>query len=166
MCVAVTVAGHALTFDGKSWSSPDALEPAKNVDLDRFLSVPALAAVSCGSTTFCTAVDPGGNVWTFDGTTWSAPASVDPLSASGGDADGLTAISCPTAQHCVAVDGQGDAITYDGNSWSSATSVDPILGLTDVSCASSDFCVALNDLGQGAAYDGQRWTSVADIDRR
>jgi hypothetical protein len=166
MCVAVTVAGHALTFDGKTWSNPVALESAQSVDLDRFLSVPALAAVSCGSTSFCAAVDPGGNVWTFDGTAWSAPDPVDPLGASGGDADGLTAISCPTALHCVAVDGRGDAITYDDGSWSSATSVDPILGLTDISCAESSFCVALNDLGQGAAYDGHVWTTVKDIDRR
>jgi hypothetical protein len=59
-CVAVTVAGRAVVFDGASWSSPVTLESAQEVGVDRVASLPALAAVSCPSTTMCVAVDPGG----------------------------------------------------------------------------------------------------------
>ena len=41
-CVAVTVGGRALIFDGKSWSTPSTLEPAKSVSSDRYLSHNAL----------------------------------------------------------------------------------------------------------------------------
>jgi hypothetical protein len=164
-CVALTVAGRALTFDGATWSSPTSLEPAKVVGLDRFLGLSALAAVSCGGPRTCVAVDPAGNAFTFDGSSWATPQSVDPLSAHDGDGDGLTAISCPTAVHCVAVDGRGDALTYDDGSWSAPASVDSTLGLTSISCAARDFCVSLNDLGQVSTYDGHRWTTPKAVER-
>ncbi len=165
LCVALTVAGRAFTFDGAAWSGPTSLEPAKVVELDRFLDLSSLAAVSCGGPSTCVAVDPAGNAFTLDGTSWSAPRSVDPLSARDGDGDGLTAISCVSAGHCVAVDGRGDALTYDNGSWSGPESVDTTLGLTGISCATRDFCVSLNDLGQAATYDGHRWSTPRGVDR-
>ena len=57
--------------------------------------------MSCPTTTFCAAVDADGNVYTYDGTTWSPPQVID----TGGD---LTSISCPSTTICVAVDSDGN----------------------------------------------------------
>ncbi len=164
-CMAVTVAGNATGFDGKDWSSPVALVPAKVVGLDRYLDHSALGAVSCATPAFCAAVDPGGDVLTFDSGSWSAPVAVDPQSATTGDGDGLTAISCPTASFCAAVDGRGAARTDHDGTWSGPASIEPSLGLTSVSCPTASFCVALDDLGRAATYDGQVWSAPQDIDR-
>ncbi len=164
-CVAVTVAGNALAYDGRTWSSPVALEPAKVVALDRYLDVAALAAVSCAGTGFCAAVDPGGHVLSFDSGAWSAPASVDPQAAAAGDGNGLTAISCPTASFCVAVDGRGAARTDHDGTWSGAVPIESSLGLTSVSCPTASFCMALDDLGRAATYDGHTWSAPVDVDR-
>ncbi len=161
-CAAVTVRGRALTYDGTRWSSPAALEPAAVVNFDRIRRVPALGAVSCAAPTFCAAVDPAGAVFTYDGSTWSAPRPVDPQAQS--DSNGMTSISCPTTRFCVAVDDSGHAFAYDGTTWSDASAVDPIVGLATVSCGDPTFCVALNDLGQAATFDGGSWTSPRDID--
>jgi hypothetical protein len=161
-CAAVTVQGRALTYDGTTWTSPTDLEPASVVNLDRVRSLPALGSVSCAAVTFCAAVDPAGEVFTFDGTTWSGPRSVDPQGQA--DSNGMTSISCPTTRFCVAVDDSGHAFTEDGNSWSGAVVVDPVVGLATVSCGAPTFCVALDDLGQATVFDGRSWTTPADID--
>ena len=161
-CAAVTVQGRALTYNGATWSSATALEPASVVNLDRIRSLPALVSVSCAGVTFCAAVDPAGDVFTYDGTSWSGAIVVDPPGPS--DGNGLTAISCSTARLCVAVDDSGRAFTSGGTSWSGAVVVDPILGLATVSCAAPTFCVALNDLGQATISDGKVWTTPTDFD--
>jgi hypothetical protein len=163
-CVAVTVGGRALIFDGKSWSTPSALEPAQSVSSDRYLSHSALAGVSCPGPGFCVAVDPTGNVVTLRGGSWSAPRPIDPLSAGAGDGDGLNAVSCVAVEHCVAVDGRGDALTDDNGVWSQVASVDATLGLTSISCGATDSCVALNDLGQAATSDGRSWSAPHAIE--
>ena len=122
------MAGNASHFDGKAWSGPVTLEPAKVVSLDRYLDLSALAAVSCTGSGFCAAVDPSGDVLSFDAGTWSAPVSVDPQAASAGNGTGLTAISCPTASFCVAVDGRGSARTDHDGTWSGAVSIEASSG--------------------------------------
>jgi hypothetical protein len=163
-CAAVTADGHALTYDGKTWSAPDLLEPAKLVGIDRFIGQPALASVSCPTPTFCAAVDPSGNVFTFDGTVWSAPRSVDAQGLTR-NAIGVTAVSCPTPQTCTAADELGKVVTSAGGAWSGAVSVDPTLGLAALSCPTPTSCVALNDIGQALTYDGHSWSPPQDIDR-
>jgi hypothetical protein len=163
-CAAVSADGYALTYDGKSWSTPVQLEPARLVGIDRYIGQPALAGVSCPTPTFCATVDPSGNVFTFDGTTWSAPRSVDPQAGTA-HATGVTAVSCPTSQTCVAADELGKVVTSAGGSWSGAVPVDPTLGLAALSCPSSTFCVALNDVGAAFTYDGHSWSPRQDIDR-
>jgi len=161
-CAAVTVGGRALTFDGTTWSSPVALEPAAVVNADRLRSVAPLGSVACSSPTSCAAVDASGNVYGFDGTTWSGPHAVDPVRLA--DSDGATALSCPAPGDCVVVDEQGNAVFDTRGTWSGPVVVDPTVGLATVSCGGPALCVALDDLGQAAVYDGHSWTAPKDID--
>jgi hypothetical protein len=69
--------------------------------------------VSCPASNFSAAVDGGGgNVVTFDGSTWSAPVKVDSEAAnsvSGPVRIFLMSVSCLSAMFCVAGDSIGDA---------------------------------------------------------
>ena len=163
-CAAVTTDGHVLTFDGTRWSQPDQLEPATLVGIDRYIGQPALTSVSCATPTSCATVDPSGNVFTFDGTSWSAPRSVDPQGV-GRDATGVTSVSCPASQTCVAADELGRVVTSTDGAWSDPATVDHTLGLAAVSCPRPTFCVALNDIGQALTYDGRSWSTPHDIER-
>ena len=76
--------------------------------------------VSCPSASFCIAVDDGGDAFTYDGSSWSAP---DGIFSSGG----LMSVSCPSVSFCVAVGDFGEggaALTYNGSSWSAPTVID------------------------------------------
>jgi hypothetical protein len=72
-----------------------------------------LSTVSCPSARFCAAVDGGGgNVITFDGSSWTAPVNVDSRAArsvSGPVLIFLMSVSCISAVFCVAGDSIGDA---------------------------------------------------------
>jgi hypothetical protein len=161
-CVAITDYGRALLFDGSKWSSPHALASRQVVGLDELVDLPTLTAISCSGPDFCTAVDPNGNAFTFDGASWSHAQPVDTRHSRHGS--GLSAISCPSPRSCVAVDDQGRALTLRNGSWGSAVPVDPSLGLISVSCSGAAFCVSLNDLGQASTYDGRTWSKPVDIE--
>ena len=119
----------------------------------------SLRSVSCPTATFCLAVDQSGNnALRWNGTSWSAPASIDP----GGDQVELNSVSCASPAFCVAVDSLGRAVQWNGQSW---TGPRPITGtgLTSVSCPSSTFCVAVSGGGDALAYNGTSW-SAAHVD--
>ena len=144
-CAAVDNNGDLLTFDGTTWSAPQAIDPSHD---NQFSS---LVSVSCPSANFCAAVDDNGNVVTFDGSTWGAPQAVDP----GGS---LVSVSCPSANFCAAVDDNGNVVTYDGSAWGAPQAVDPNgAGLYSVSCPSSNFCAAVDYNGNVVTYDGSAW---------
>ena len=88
------------------------------------------------------AVDSFGNALTFNGSSWSAPASIDPAE--------LFSVSCPSVSFCAAV-GENAAVTYNGSSWSSPVDIDPNT-LISVSCASSSFCAATDFKGNAVTY--------------
>ena len=93
-CVAVDWIGQALTFNGTTWSSPTTVVPQNEEELKD---------VSCASTKFCVASASSvhgtyfGDVFYFDGTSWSTAVSVD----TNGN---LVAISCPSISFCAAGD--------------------------------------------------------------
>lgn len=163
-CAATTIPGRSFTWNGASWSAAQDIVAPATVALDESRGSPGIRAISCPSPTFCAAIDPSGNVNTYDGATWSSARQVDATSASEGDLEGLTALSCPSPRFCMAVDGLGQALTYNGSFWSSPQPVDPTLGLSTVSCATSRFCIALNDLGVAYSYDGTSWSTPHDFD--
>jgi hypothetical protein len=147
-CVAVGHNGGADTYNGGGWSggSYDGTGWTYDGQIDNTSGVHTLNSVSCSSGSFCVAVDGNGNALTFNGSSWSAPTSIDP------NGQGLSSVSCPTSSFCMAVDGAGNALTYNGRAWSS-TSIDPNgQGLTAVSCASASFCMALDSVGNAVEY--------------
>jgi len=120
----------------------------------------SMRSVSCPAATFCMAVDQSGNNdLTWNGSSWSAPAPIDP----GGDRVELNSVSCASADFCVAVDTLGRALVWHGSGWSGPRAITGI-GLTSVSCPSSAFCVAVDGDGDALTYNGTSWSS-AHVDR-
>jgi hypothetical protein len=119
-------------------------------------------SVSCPTATFCMAVDESGNnALTWNGTSWSRPASIDP----GGDRVELTSVSCPTTSFCVAVDTLGRILSWNGRRWSAPRAADPHgAGLESVSCPTARFCVAVDGNGNGLTWNGWSWSRPRRID--
>ena len=93
-------------------------------------------------------VDSNGDVLTWNGASFSAPASIatePPL--SGTDASGLTSVSCPTTTFCRAVDSLGRVFGWNGTAWSAGTLIDNGHALTSVSCPTVSYCVAVDRSG-------------------
>ena len=129
-----------------SWSAPANIVP----DVGR------LVALSCPSASFCVAVNDSGKALTFDGTSWSAPFTIDAN-------EPLTGVSCPSSSFCAAVDGFGDVVTFDGSAWSAPTNV--ASSLTAVSCSSASFCVAVDAYsGEAVTFDGTSWSDPTAVD--
>jgi hypothetical protein len=109
-CVAVDRKGNAFTFKGNAWSAPVSAEPNGLTMGEGGISWPV---VSCPASDFCAAVDgAGGSVVTFNGRTWSTPATLDSKAAnsvSGPVLIFLMSVSCHSATFCVAGDSTGDA---------------------------------------------------------
>ncbi len=137
----------------------------------------ALSAVSCSSTSACTAV---GQTYSsgaatgllaerWNGSTWTRQTLPLPPSFARG---GLGGVSCPTSNWCTAVGDYGtpdDPVanplveTWDGSSWSAST---PNIGgsthgssFSDVSCASPKICGATGNDSNGwvATWNGTQW---------
>jgi hypothetical protein len=103
LCVAAANLGEALAYNGTSWSQPVVVDP------DGYLE-----SLSCPADNFCVAVDgllpdgfgavaQTGNVFLYNGTTWSTPQNVDGSGI-------LRSVSCPDATFCVAVDQSGNVV--------------------------------------------------------
>ena len=112
----------------------------------------ALTDVSCPTSTFCMAVDAGGNAIGYNGTSWSAPVRVDP-------SGGLSSVSCPSPTYCLTVSAaQHGFASYDGTSWTVLAS--PPAGITSdfasVSCSTTQGeygCAAVSgSTGKAAIY--------------
>src|SRR5580700_7991281 len=97
-----------------------------------------MAGVSCPTTTFCVAIDAGGNEYTYNGSTWTAPTTID-------SAGQPQAISCTVTHFCLLGDLSGNVATFNGATWSGTSNVDPVTtagtGLTGASCADAADCV-------------------------
>ena len=113
------------------------------------------ASLSCPSSTNCTAIDMFGNVVSWNGTAWSAPRHVLPLT------DGLvtgmtTAVSCPAASVCVAAGQTGATAVETDGTWSAGANSG--VGASAISCASASLCVAIGG-DQAAVYSAGTWSS-------
>ena len=125
----------------------------------------SLESVSCPTASFCIATDGvNGNVFAWNGSSWSSPDSIGYLFG------GLFSVSCPTASFCAAVDGYGAVLTYNGSSWAYPVVIDPSdagsgIVLTSVSCPTASFCAAVDNDGKAVTYNGSSWSSPDKIDR-
>jgi hypothetical protein len=147
--VAVDDVGSALSYNGRSWSSPKLADPAGAAN--------GMVSVSCASSTFCVAVDFSGNAVTYDGKSWSSGDHIVSLGSF------LAAVSCPTSTFCIAVGGQF-AETWNGTSWSSPVRIDPGEDLASISCSSPMFCEAVDYFGDALTYNGLSWSPADNID--
>jgi hypothetical protein len=108
-----------------------------------------LSAVSCASPNFCVAVTTDNRALIYNGTSWTAPAVVDPVTAF--QSDGVIyAVSCPTSTFCAAATAGGSTPIYDGSSWSIGLPGHGVgAGLYSVSCPSDSFCIAVGNTMPG-----------------
>ncbi len=136
------------TWDGMSWSITPSPNPPSGPNPYNDLN-----GVSCSSPISCVAV--GGQyggypastpiVETWDGTSWSIPAT-----PSTDDYSSLNGVSCTGSAQCVAVgqdNGNSLIEMWDGTAWSVAPGANPG-GLSNVSCSSPDFCAAVTGGGR------------------
>lgn len=113
-----------------------------------------LTGISCPTTTFCMAVDSGGDTVIFDGSTWTKPATPAVSGYS-------RAISCVPGNFCV-VGIDGDVVSYDGT-WGSPWPVFPSGLVNAVSCTSATFCAAVSNLDQVSLFNGTTWSTATTL---
>lgn len=148
---------ESYAYDGTSWD-------ARAVPTSSFLT-----SVSCASATFCLAGDGAGNVFRYNGTSWSSPSPVGPA---------IYSISCASETFCLAAGFDSSAqrnffAVFNGSTWSAPTTinVDPADFPGAVSCTSPTFCASVGaargfddpKVGYGLIFDGTAWTKEADI---
>jgi hypothetical protein len=103
------------------------------------------------------ATDTRGNAFTYDGSAWSPPTSVE-------DDIALQAVSCTSSAFCAALDQAGRAVTYNASTWSGPENVDPINREGEsLSCPSPTFCLDVNGNGNAITYDGSGWSVPHNI---
>jgi hypothetical protein len=151
-CLAVDARdSSALVFNGSTWrSAPRISDPVPSAQT-------GMASVSCASASFCAAVDHGSNAFTFNGTSWSRAAVIDP-------GNQLSTVSCPSASFCAAVDYGPHVVTFNGTAWGKPAAIDPGSYLQAVSCASARFCVALDRRGDALTFNGRTWSTPVNAD--
>ena len=146
-CVAVDMDGNAVLFNGSTWSAPVSVNTAVY-----------MVSVSCSSASFCVAAG-GGEVVTYNGTSWSDAITIDPIS------NDISSVSCPSASFCSAVDSDGNVMTYNGTSWSAPIGIDPsVTNLMSVSCPLASFCAATDDSGYVVAFNGHSWSDPTNVE--
>ncbi len=185
-CAGVGVSGPGGTpvnalveqWDGTAWSVVSAMNVPGAL-------LTELNAVSCASTTSCTAVgyskDVSNNrhalVEAWNGTAWSIVSTTAPAGATNSQ---FNAVSCATSSWCMAVGDQtvsGNFVTlaeiWNGTTWSVVPSPNPAPGTSGefdgVSCAGAGFCVGVGRWLNSAVkfqalietWNGTSWTNVA-----
>jgi hypothetical protein len=114
--------------------------------------------------TFCGATDESGNLYIFNGSTWTEQSGIMP---SHNTLNFASSISCPAVGFCMAVDVYGDAITYQDGAWSvspiGAESHGLVQDMSQVSCVTTSFCVGLNTGGATAVYENGGWRQIAPM---
>lgn len=154
-CVVTTDTGHALIFDGRSWSESGQLAAM-------------LMSISCPTAGYCVAVEyPDGSgldsgLIKLQGGRWSHPY-LYPGTQS------LNSVSCSSNTYCVGADGNGGVSVFNGNSWTSRVQVDGLgnpdltdTGFVSISCSKLRFCAGVDNNGGVVVYRNGKWgTPVA-----
>jgi len=146
---------------GSGWKTPIVVDKAHGS------GPPSLTSVSCPTSSFCVAVDSKGYATILNGTTWSAPESID-ANATSNFNDALGTVSCPSTKFCVAGDDLDDVYTYDGSSWSAAHQLNAAVTSATVSfavsCPTTSFCLAVDGDFNAYTYNGSSWSAAQQID--
>jgi hypothetical protein len=147
-CVALDHSGAAIDIDDLA-----DLAASTTAQID---NLGAPVAISCPTSSFCTAVDDAGNVITFNGSVWSTPSVIDPNG-------GLTSVSCPNPDFCMAVDDTGRVLAYSDSRWHAPRQLVTSGGLSSISCSSTRFCTAVGRGDYAVRYTGS-WQPARKID--
>jgi hypothetical protein len=155
----VLSATHAYSLDGANL----ALTDAQAVDTSS-LTQNQLAAVSCGSLTFCAAIDGGGNAYV--GTpTWSAAQSLVDYRRAG-----LTGVSCAPNElaqpTCLAISGNGAVFSLSDSRWTQVISLSSRFYPLSISCASATFCAVVGQGGMTAMLTGSVATTHVRVSQQ
>jgi hypothetical protein len=135
---------------------------------------PAISGLACVTSTFCVAVDSGGNLLTATNPAGGASAwhlvNID-------GSDSLSNVTCPTTTFCATLDNAGRLLystnPMDGAAWHVTTAPQPAAdpaGVTGLDCRSASFCSAFDGVGNvfttsDPAGGSAAWqTSLADPD--
>jgi len=149
-CMAADTSGNIFKFENGRWAESD-----QTGDV--------LGEVTCLSTSFCATVgygNEGGDVFMYNGSTWSGPDTIDPGYK-------LHSISCASASFCIA-GAATNVFVYSNRSWSQANPVDPGntsgVGIPSVSCSTNSFCLAVDAYGNVLMYNSGAWARVSQVD--
>lgn len=152
----------AEAWNGTTWTILSTPNPAGSLFTQ-------LAAVSCSSSTMCTAVGSFDSNTSglltlaerWNGTTWSIQTTVNP---SGSISSSLAGVACPASNYCTAVGTRGNstgsvtsplAERWNGTSWAVQSIPRPAgstnSALVGVACASPVGCIAVGQFSPNAA---------------
>jgi hypothetical protein len=167
LCVVVdSDKGTALIFNGKTWSTPAAIDPtvaAATAEVNKGKIDDAInMTVACAPrSATCAVLDGAGDTVVLSGGKWVAKGRLSGLSEHAADGPWL---SCPQSNWCMANGSTAKATgywTWGGGSWSRAQAVKlqySTLGqdINPFSCASSQFCGGFTTEGW-ALYGAGTW---------
>lgn len=141
-CVALSNGGHALRWNGSSWTVGQQLYPADRV---------ARASISCLSRTWCLLVENIGHTWSrWNGTAWSPPQALPRQSVAG-----FLELSCGTTAFCVAADSY-ESTSFDGTRWSAMHVSPGYWGPDDFQCFADRSCAGVVS-GEVTLWTGTDW---------
>jgi hypothetical protein len=145
-CVVVDGQGNAETFNGRTWSRAELIDPDYPIN-----------AVSCGAPGHCVAVDEDGRALVLGGEKWSAPQQVDNTA--------LTAISCAKVTFCEATDLFGHGLSYQDGHWSAPVRVDDLASTpVSLSCPEVGTCLGVDSQGADVVLTSRGWGQPQVID--
>ena len=116
-----------------------------------------VGVLSCGTPTFCGAVDGSEDAWTYLDGTWSYHAHI-------GDDSNLNALQCFANQTCLGADDQGHLVTYRNGAWSVTTQTYTDNGWSAMRCGEPDFCMFVDGDGQFYAWNGNAFSAPKVLD--
>lgn len=131
-----------------AWSTPVVIDPLATEEY-------TLTSISCPTTSFCQAVEFGGNAVLYSDGGWSPPVHL------GSDTFGeFTAVSCSSPSFCMALTTEGDTYSFDGSVWrgpNTQISRHVAVGFKALSCPADGWCVAIAPGGNGFTYSNGSW---------
>jgi serine/threonine-protein kinase len=116
------------------------------------------AALSCPTVSFCMAADNGGNVYTYNGSTWGLVKNL-------GTGIVLDGVSCAAADFCAVTSTGTAAYIYSGGTWRTSQLMGADGGpahLKAVSCPSVGHCMAVGGLNT-YAYTAGAWSRGTQV---
>ena len=186
-CMVGDALGSVLTWNGSTWSGPTTISESGSLlscptstwclavdqqsgtfrkwtgawgSTTTFDNVNFYSTLSCASPNACFLFQ-GGELRRFNGTSWSAPATLFP----NWDGNTTVRIVCATSTSCLAVDTwTGRYARWNGSSWSKPAS-SGLRAIFDLTCVSASMCMGLGESSTGAAvtarFDGSAWRQTA-----